>query len=80
MERTGIYSKGGMKMWKCQLCQREFDDKETKHEVLTAMLQDIFKGVVIIEMEQTEDICYLCKDCYKEVLRLIEGQNYMGNL
>ncbi len=67
-------------MWKCQLCQREFDDKETKHEVLTAMLQDMFRGVMVIDIEQTEDICYLCEDCNREALRLIEEQSNMVNL
>jgi len=67
-------------MWKCQLCQREFDDAESKYEILTAMLQDIFKGVVMIDRKQTEDICYLCENCNREVLKLIEEQNYGVNL
>ena len=67
-------------MWKCQLCQREFDDAESKYEILTAMLQDIFKGVVMIDRNQTEDICYLCEDCNREALKLIEEQNYGVNL
>jgi DNA-directed RNA polymerase subunit RPC12/RpoP len=67
-------------MWRCQLCQREFNDVELKHEMSTAMLQDIFKGVVVIDRNQTEDICYLCEDCNREVLRLIEEQSYWVNL
>jgi len=39
------------------------------------MLQDIFNGIVTIDMEQTGDICYLCEDCNREMLRLIEEQN-----
>ena len=66
-------------MWRCQLCQREFDDTVLKHEILTTVLQDIFRGIVIIDIEQTGKICYLCEDCNREGFRLIEEQNVEGN-
>jgi hypothetical protein len=43
------------------------------------LLQDIFKGVVTIDSEPNEDICYLCEDCNRESLRLRGEQNDEGN-
>jgi len=58
-------------MWICQLCQREFDDAEMKYGILTTLLQDIFRGIVTIDIEQVGNICYLCEDCNREKLRLL---------
>jgi|YNPBryulayer2012_1023412.scaffolds.fasta_scaffold54103_2 DNA-directed RNA polymerase subunit RPC12/RpoP len=60
-------------MWKCQLCQKEFDDAETKYQVPTTMLQDIFRGVVMIDIELTGETCYLCENCNQEKQELMEG-------
>jgi transposase-like protein len=62
-------------MWTCQLCQREFDDTEIKYEISMALLQEIFKGVVTIDREPNEDVCYLCEDCNREILRLREERD-----
>ena len=59
-------------MWKCQLCQKEFDDTETKYQIPTTMLQDIFRGVVVIDIASTGEICFLCEDCDKERQKLTE--------
>jgi len=57
------------KMWKCQLCQRDFDDVDVKYEIPTTELQEAFWGVV--ELRTTEVISFLCEDCYREYLKVI---------
>lgn len=59
-------------MWKCQLCQRDFNDTETKYQMPTILLQDIFRGIVVIDVALTGEICYLCENCNQEKQRLME--------
>jgi hypothetical protein len=38
----------------------------------TILLQDIFRGVVVIDVALTGEICYLCENCNQEKQRLME--------
>jgi hypothetical protein len=56
-------------MWKCQLCQRVFDDAELKHEIPTTDLQRAFEGIV--EIKTYAAVTFLCEDCYQEYQKIL---------
>ena len=51
-------------MWRCQLCQREIDDTELKHEIPTTELQKAFQGIV--QIKTLTEVAFLCENCYQE--------------
>ena len=53
------------------MCQRDFDDKEEKTELLTLDLQKAFQGIAVFETD--EEVSFLCKDCYNEYLKLMRA-------
>jgi DNA-directed RNA polymerase subunit RPC12/RpoP len=58
-------------MWKCQLCQREFDDTELKHEIPTTDLQSALQGIV--QIKTLTEVSFLCEDCYQEYQKILNS-------
>ena len=58
-------------MWRCQLCQRDFNDAEVKHEIPTVELRRAFMGVA--EFRTDNVISYLYEDCFNEYKNVLNN-------